>query len=206
MWTGGRLGILGFGQLFYANDRAGQPGGEETTGNFVGPGAGLELDIGARLSHRYTPFLLFEHGFMGQGHRFAGTDARSSSDLLGLGFRLLAGDVNSVAFASELSVAQRVITVRNGGETYKMKGLELFRLGLGAEIRLSKLFTLTPMASIGGGTLTETEGNITYGAEGSKDGLRQPTFKNGENIEGTHQRSYVVLGLGCGAYFDVFGK
>ena len=59
----------------------------ETTGNFLGNGVAPQIDVGARISYRYIPYLFWEHGFMGQGHRFDGSQARSSTDFYGIGFR-----------------------------------------------------------------------------------------------------------------------
>ncbi len=199
LWTGARLGIIGFGNSFFDNEQ-GQP---ETTGNFVRNGLAAEIDVGARLGKRYTPYVFLEHGFMGKGHRFEGTTATASSDLYGIGFRYTAGDVDSAGFLSELSVGVRTITVSNGSETYKMSGLEIFRLGLGAEIRISTLFVISPMAQLSGGTMTDTKGSITY-APNQGDALTHPTFQNDQQI--IAQRGYLILGLGCGAHFDFFGK
>lgn len=199
LWTGARLGIIGFGNSFYDNEQ-GQP---ETTGNFLKNGLAAEVDVGARLGKRYTPYVFLEHGFMGKGHRFEGTGATASSDLYGIGFRYTAGDVDSAGFLSELSVGVRTITISNGAETYKMSGLEIFRLGLGAEIRISTLFVISPMAQLSGGTMTDTSGSVTF-APNQGDGLVHPTYQNGQLINA--QRGYLIVGLGCGAHFDFFGK
>ncbi len=202
LWVGGRLGVLGFGGAFYQNEF----NEGETTGNFVRNGLSLGVDVGARLGKRYLPYVFLEHGFMGQGHRFEGSDATSSSDLLGLGFRYTAGDVDSVGFLTDISVGMRTITVKGGGSTYKMSSLEIFRLGLGAEIRISTLFVLSPMATLSGGAMSDTESNshIAFSAEGSRDGITHPTYENGKQI--SNQRGYIAVGLQCGAHFDVFGK
>jgi hypothetical protein len=84
-----------------------------------------------------------------------------------------------------------------------MSGLEIFRLGLGAEIRISTLFVISPMAQLSGGTMTDTSGSVTY-APNQGDGLTHPTYQNGQVINA--QRGYLILGLGCGAHFDFFGK
>ncbi|WP_394845574.1 hypothetical protein LZC95_52160 [Pendulispora brunnea] len=211
-YAGASLRALGFGGYFYTNEL----GREETTGNFLGPGPAVEVDLGARLGKHYIPFLFWEHGFMRQGHRFDGTDATSSSDLIGLGFRYAAGNVDRASFLSELSIGLRTVTVKNGNETFKMSTWELFRLGLGAEIRFSKLFTISPMAHISSGAMNDSDGSVTFSADGSRDyaaaaasdpNIRapfHPTFVNGQNIQSG--RSYVVVGIGCGAHFDIFGK
>jgi hypothetical protein len=84
-----------------------------------------------------------------------------------------------------------------------MQAYELFRLGLGAEIRFSTLFTISPMAWISGGTMSDTSGNVPF-APGQGDGLTQPTYTNGQSIN--DERAYLVMGVGCGAHFDFFGK
>jgi hypothetical protein len=200
LWVGPRLSYMGFGFSFFENG-AGEP---ETTGNFLGNGLAPQIDLGARISYRYVPYLFYEHGFMGQGHRFEGSNAKSSTDFYGIGFRYVSGDVDSVAFLTDISIGKRVIRVSDGGDTYTMSGLEIFKLGLGAEIRLATLFTIEPLLSISGGSLTDTEGNVKYSPEGSKDGRTGPDFHDGQVIK--RNTTYVVLSLGVGVHFDIFGK
>lgn len=201
LWTGARLSFVGFGFSFFDNE-TGQP---ETTGNFVGNGLAPQLDLGARISYRYIPYVFWEHGFMADGHRFEGTDARTATDFYGIGFRYVSGDVDNVAFISDLSIGKRVISVSNGASSYSMSGLEFFRLGLGAEIRLATLFSLSPLASISTGALNDTDGSIPFAcAPSCPDGVQGPTYTNGKVI--ANSRGYVVLSIGVGFHFDVFGK
>jgi hypothetical protein len=205
LYAGASLRYMGFGGYFYQNqDLPTSPGEGETTGNFAGNGPAIELDVGARLAKRYIPFLLFEHGFMAQGHRFTGSDATTSSDLLGVGLRMVSGDVDSAGFLGEISVGVRSITVKGNGQEYKMSALEIFRLGLGAEIRLATLFSLSPMAHISGGVMNDTDGTIAFSPDGSRDGRTAPTYTQGQNIQ--NQRGYVMVAIGCGGHFDIFGK
>lgn len=195
LWVGPRLSYMGFGFNWYRN----ADGTNETTGNLVGNGMAPELDIGARISHRYMPYVFIEHGFMLAGHRFDGdSGASASTDFYGIGFRFLSGDVDSVAFLSDIAIGKRVITLKNGSGTYEMSGLEIFRLGLGAEIRAMTLFTIEPVLSISGGSLNDTEGSITF-----VDGTTPP-YQKGKTIDDS--RPYVMLSLGVGVHFDVFGK
>ncbi len=200
LWVGPRLSYMGFGFSFYRNAN----GTSETTGMLVGNGVAPEIDIGVRFAHRYAAFVFYEHGFLLAGHRFDGqTGASASTDFYGVGFRFLSGDVDSVAFASDISIGKRVVTVKNGSETYTMSGLEIFRLGLGAEIRVTTLFTIDPVLSISGGTLNDTEGTVTF-APNQGDGSTSPPFKNGQTLDDA--RPYVMLSLGVGVHFDIFGK
>ena len=83
-----------------------------------------------------------------------------------------------------------------------MSSIEIFRLGLGAEIRLTTLFTISPMATLSGGSMTDTEGHVTFSSGDVR--IREPAYQNGKQIES--ERRYIVVGIGCGGHFDVFGK
>lgn len=199
LWAGARLSYMGFGGSWYRN----ADGNKETTGNLVGNGLAPGFDLGARISYRYIPYAFFEHGFLGAGHRFADlSDTSASTDFYGIGFRFLSGDVDSVAFCSDIAIGQRTVTVRNGSESYSMSGLEFFRLGLGAEIRLATLFTIEPMVGISTGALEDTSGSVTF-APNQGDGATRPRFVGGKSID---ESRYVMVSLGVGVHFDVFGK
>lgn len=203
LWAGARVSAVAFGFSFYENER----GDPETTGNYLKNGIAPQIDIGARIAYRYVPYLFYEHGFYGQGHRFEGTDAHSTTDFYGVGFRYLSGDVDSVAFLTDLSIGKRVIRVSNGAQEYEMSGLEFFRLGLGAEIRVKTLFALTPLLSISSGALNDSDGYVDFACVSKgpcHDGLSHPTYVNGRVID--NSRAYVVLSLGIGIHFDIFGK
>ena len=118
------------------------------------------------------------------------------------------GDVDEVAFLTDLSIGKRVVTVSNGSQTYSMSGIEFFRLGLGAEIRVATLLSLSPLASISSGALQESEGDIAFNcAPSCIEGINGPTYAastRGSTI--ATSRAYVVLSIGLGVHFDVFGK
>ena len=206
LWTGARLGYMGFGGAYYGGYNT--PSGNEfteTTGNLVTPGPSLQLDVGVRLGRRYIPFVFWEHDFLRPGRRFAGDSASAYSEFYGIGFRYTAGDVNSVGFLSDLSIGYRTVSVTDSGMTYQMTAFELFRLGLGAEIRLTTLFVLSPLLSISTGYMTDTQGSVNFSSQGSAiDGVKTPPYTNGTQI--SDQRGYVTISLTCGAHFDLFGK
>jgi hypothetical protein len=199
LYTGVNLGVIGYGGSFFTNSG----GNPETTGNLVKNGLSFEIDAGARLGYRYIPYVMWEHAFLGAGHRFDGTSTNASSDFVGIGFRLLSFDVDNVAFLSDLAVGFRSVNVSNDTENFKMTSIEIGRLGLGAEIRLSTLFTLSPIARISFGQMTDSTGGITYAAN-QADKQTGVSFAGGQiNYS---PREYFVFGLGCGAQFDFFGK
>jgi hypothetical protein len=205
LWTGLRFGYLGFGGGFYGVD-VGDPSGQshtETTGNLVSPGATMQLDVGVRLGKRYVLFGFYEHSFLHPGHRFEGNqNASAYAELYGGGFRYTGGDVDSVGFLTELSIGERTVAVSDGSSTYKLQALEFFKLGLGAEIRLSTLFVLSPLASISTGAMTDTSGSV--GFSNTLNGSNAPRYQNGASID--DQRGYVMVSLTLGGHFDVFGK
>lgn len=200
LWAGGRVGLIGFDDDFYENDR----NNPETTGNFVKTGLSLEADVGVRLARRYIPYVGFELGLHPAGHRFDGESAQAYSTFVGIGFRSVWIDfAESAGFLTDLSFGLRTVGVSSGGQVYKMTSLELFRLGLGVELRMSPIFTLSPMLTLSGGAMNDSSGSVNYGP-GQGDGLTHPTYQNGAPIDS--QRGYIVVGLGCGGHFDLFAK
>jgi hypothetical protein len=211
LWVGGRAGLLAYSGGLYVNNQ--ETGAIETTGNFIRPGLGLELDVGARLAKRYIPYLALELDVAGAGHRFD-SSTTASTLFLGVGFRYLMGDVDTVAFASDLSLGIRKFQVANASGTWTASGLEIFRLGLGAEIRVNNRFAVSPMVTLSGGTLTDTSGNISFapnqGDGQSGPGTILPTgtflpFAQNQNIPSGGQTSYYAVVVGCGGHVDFFG-
>jgi hypothetical protein len=176
---------------------------EETTGNFVRPGLAAQVDVGARLAYRYIPYVTFEQGFVGAGRRFDGTSTSASTYFGGLGFRYLAGDVHSVSFAGDISLGFREIQLSSGQQTWRAWDWELIRLGFGADIRLNRHVTLTPMLTLSGGTFTDASGNIPF-APNQSDGLTGPAYTG--RIPSAWRQSYSVFVIGCSAHVDLFGK
>lgn len=196
LYLGGRLGVLLYGGGMYQD----QNGNVTKTSAYVGNGLALEADVGARISRRYIPYLALELGLVGPGSAFQGANASAGTSFLGIGFRFLAGDVNSVSFASDLSFGFRRFQVTNGS-TWSASAFEFLRLGLGAEIRLTSAFTLSPMVTLSGGTLTDTSGTANFGpGQGAP-----PSFVNSGQIPSWAQTGYLAIVLGCGAHFDLFG-
>lgn len=199
LWAGPRVSFTGFGFTWYRF----ADGSNETTGDLVRNGVGTELDLGVRVARRFIPYVFYEHSFLGAGRRFDGDDSASaSSDYYGLGFRFLSGDVDFLSFCTDLSIGKRVVSVRNGTGTFSMSGLEVFRLGLGAEVRPSTRFTVEPMFAISGGTLDDTSGSITWADRG--DGKVSPPYQHGDPLASS--RPYVMFSFGLGAHVDLFGQ
>jgi hypothetical protein len=207
LWLGARAGLIVYSGGLYVNDPLPPPGssGVETTADFVRPGLALQADAGARIAWRFIPYLTLELGLVGAGRRFDGTPTTASTSFAGLGFRYLAGDVNSVSFASDISVGVRKFQVSNASGTWSASAVEFLRIGFGAEIRLTSHATLSPMLTLSSGTLTDTSGSIAF-APNQPDMQTQPLFTGSGGIPPWAQQSYFVIVLGCGVHFDLFGK
>jgi hypothetical protein len=203
LWLGGRLGFLAYGGGLYVNDT--NTGAVETTGNFIRPGAAAELDIGARLAGHYIPYFGVELGLAGHGRRFDSTDVRTGTTFAGVGFRYVAGDINTVAFVSDLSFGIRWFNASGSSGSWTAWGIELFRIGLGAEIRITNYFTVSPLLTVAGGSLSDTSGNVSF-APNQPDGETGPPFTGNGSIPSYAQTSYYTVVLGCGAHFDLFGR
>jgi hypothetical protein len=204
LWLGGRLGLLLYGGSMYFNP---QTGNDEKMGAFVTNGLALEADVGARIARRYIPYLALELGLVGPGSRFqgGGTSASAGTSFLGVGFRFLAGNVNSVSFASDLSFGFRKFQVSNGGSTWTAQAFEFLRLGLGADIRFNDYFTISPMVTLSGGTLTDTSGSVGFAPNQSDAQTGTPSQVSNGQIPSSWQTNYWAIVLGCGAHFDLFG-
>ena len=196
LWTGARASWLAFGYRVWET-----PGGAaETTGQWLKDGVAPQLDIGARLARRYVPYLFWEHGFVQNGHHFADTSATTSTNFFGGGVRYLAGDVDGLSPLLDLSVGKRSIRVSNAGQTFTMSGVEFFRIGLGAEQRLTSHMTVSALVSFSTGSMSETDGDITL-VHGT---TTSPAYANGKRID--RQRVYATFTIGAALHFDLFGK
>jgi len=202
LWLGGRLGILAYGGGMYAD----QTGNTETTGNFVTNGLALEVDVGARVVRHFIPYVGVELGLVGPGHRFDQTSAKAGTSFAGIGVRMLAGDVDSVSFVSDISFGIRQIQVSNGGSTWSASSFEILRLGLGADIRISSRFTISPLLTLSGGKLTDTNGSVGFAPNQGDGATGTPDAVNHGQIPAADQTSYEAVVIGCGAHFDLFGR
>jgi hypothetical protein len=198
LWLGGRLGLLLYGGGIFQDPGTGDV---TKTSAIVTDGLALEADVGARISRRYIPYLAVELGLVGPGSSFQGANASAGTSFVGVGFRFLAGDVNSVSFASDLSFGFRQFQVTNGS-TWSARAFEFLRLGLGADIRLTNYFTLSPMITLSGGTFTDTSGTLNYGPNAGP----APDYVNHGQIPGNAQANYFSIVLGCGAHFDLLAS
>jgi hypothetical protein len=131
--------------------------------DYATSGPMFELDAGARLSRNYMVFALWEHAQLGGGKgdpdsAIAGKATHGDTDFWGVGIRATS-DPDHVGFVTELAVGYRRArsTWDDGTELQLTDAPFEARLGLGADIRLNRYVTLSPMFTLGVGSFGKVE-------------------------------------------------
>jgi hypothetical protein len=167
-WLGARAGwFVPFGSAYYrcTPNSFNECNYEAVDWNdFTSSGPMFELDVGARLGRNYNLFLLWEHAALGGGDDESFEESRgglesASTDYFGLGLRV-SSDPNKVGFLTEINLGARRFRAKyeDGSELQFTEDVPLeLRLGLGADIRLSPLFSLSPMITLGIGRFDTIE-------------------------------------------------
>lgn len=162
LWLGARLGwFIPFGNLWAEGDANGQLVDEVKWSQFASAGPMFELDAGARLGRYYTLFLLWERAQLGAGDEkiaALGTQERGETDYYALGLRF-SSNPDKVGFLTEINLGyRRFRSIWDSGAELRMTEAPLeFRLGLGADIRISRLFSLSPLVTLGAGSFGSAE-------------------------------------------------
>jgi hypothetical protein len=199
LWAGARLGwFVPFGGVFAQGVASGTYLERQSVPwrDFVASGPLLELHLGARIARSYNVFLLWERAQPGQGKRSVYGDPDSSeTDFWGLGLRA-SSDANKVGFLTEVALGyRRARTEFSDGSALELTdGVLEARIGLGADIRLSPLFTLSPTATLGVGSFGDVE---WVSSDGVATDLIGP-------FDDHDAHGWFTLGLG--AHFDLFGR
>jgi hypothetical protein len=129
--------------------------------DFAASGPLLELNVGVRLARSYTVFALWERAQLRSGSVNDGPDGEQDggdSDFWAIGLRATS-DPNHIGFLTEVAIGyRRARTLFENGAEYQYTEAPLeARLGLGAEFRLNRMITLSPMATIGVGGFGERQ-------------------------------------------------
>ena len=174
----------------------------------------VEVDLGARIARHYNVYLGWEHAQLGGGATNVvwpidedtvldvPSTTKASTDFLGVGLRF-STDPDHVGLIADLALGfRRMVAEWDAGEvpdggptrlTMSQAPLE-FRFGLGADIRLSPLLSLSPMATIGSGIFRDVEYELTDGSKESALG------------DGDEQMSHGWVTVQLGGHFDIGGR
>lgn len=175
LWAGARVSWLApFGSLWLDtfDTRTGLYYRRRLFEDYASSGPAIEFDVGARLARRYTVFALMEHAFLGRGsldENAFGGQSRGRMSLYGAGLRF-STDATSLGFLLELGLGYREFRAAwNDGTELSFTGGWLdARVGVGADIRVNKYFSLSPMLMFGGGTFGKARWS---GPGGNRDAL-----------------------------------
>lgn len=183
-WLGARIGmIVPFGKLSY-DDPYGYTGPD--WGEYARPGSSFELDAGGRFARRYVVYAFWERGSLGKGRR--DSEARARTDLFGAGFRWTSHP-DETGLVLDVGLGFRSFRA-DLGDDLALKAISPIevRIGIGADIRLGKTFTLSPMMQISNGVFTDVEIETSQGA--SQSLVR-------------YQAPHGTFGLAIGGHFDL---
>ncbi|MGC4089530.1 MAG: hypothetical protein QM756_16890 [Polyangiaceae bacterium] len=187
LWLGARIGwFVPFGSLYARGYPLGN-GYVERQGvdirDYMGSAPLFELDLGLRLSRNYNLFGFWERAALSPGNKstdnFVGTSEQEtgSTDFWGAGVRA-SSDTDRIGFLTELAIGYRRARMvwADGGAIEATHAFPEARFSVGADIRLTPTFSLSPMASFGIGGFGEVgyvnpQGERTnlIGANGSSD-------------------------------------
>ncbi len=131
------------------------------THDYVAQGPALEMDLGARLSRYYNFYGLWEHSWLGAGSAASadrGQPQHGDTDFFALGLRV-STDPDDLGFMLDIAVGSRRMRARwaDGTELQMTDAPFETRMGIGADVRLSDHWSLTPMLSLGLGSFGKAE-------------------------------------------------
>jgi hypothetical protein len=166
LWLGVRTGwFVPFGDLwgYCASDAYGNCVRVNATSwnQYSGSGPMLELNLGARLARHYDVFGLWERASLSHGEGFNeayGGQRTGDTDFWALGVRV-SSDPDDLGLLVEFALGYRRARAlwRNGFELRLTDAPLEARIGLGVDIRLSRIVALSPMATFGFGRFGSAE-------------------------------------------------
>jgi len=147
------------------------PGGVTSVpwSDYSSSGPMFELNAGARVSRYYSVFALWERAWLGAGSgdsrssTLPGTSDHGDTDFWGVGVRA-STNPDQLGLITELALGYRRAraTFDNGNEIQFTNAPFETRFGLGADFRLSRLVTLSSLATLGFGQFGTIE-SVSHG-------------------------------------------
>jgi hypothetical protein len=167
LWVGVRTGwFWPFGSLYAQGVPVGGDYWERHSVDirtYATSGPLLELDAGVRLARNYGLFGFWQRVWLGAGNGDSaigghGAQQGGDSDFWGAGVRATS-DADAVGFVSEFALGYRRARVEfeDGSAIEATHSFPEVRFSLGADIRISRLLSVAPMASFGIGGFSEVK-------------------------------------------------
>jgi hypothetical protein len=141
--------------------------------DYASSGPMFELDLGARLGRTYNLFLFWEHAGLGDGVEAPAvlpdevpsspTATSASTDYYAVAIRF-SSNPDRVGLMTEFALGWRRFQARwDDGTELRLDAPWEFRLGLGADIRLNRSFSIEPLATVGFGGFDTAEWTLANG-------------------------------------------
>lgn len=206
LWLGARLGwFFPFGNLYAkahpVSDQAGSGYALESVPwrDYASSGPMFELDAGVRLGRSYTVFALWERAQLGTGDAvdtFTGSEqSHADTDFWAIGLRA-SSNPDHLGFITEVAVGyRRARTVFKNDVEYQFTDAPFeARLGLGAELRLNRMTSLSALATVGVGGFGQLE-------RVQPNNSATPISKSYDQSDG-----HAWATINVGAHFDLIGS
>lgn len=153
------------------------------------------MDAGARISRHYTVFALWERSVFRPGSLDAaafGGQKVGLSDLFGAAFRY-SSNPDRIGLLVEIALGYRWFGARweDGTKLTASGSFPDVRLGIGADIRLSRHFSLSPLLTLGSGVFN----NLVWVRGGRELEARNILDENAQ---------YGTFNISVGGHFDVY--
>jgi hypothetical protein len=193
LWLGVRAGLMiPFGSLW--TDGFNGYYRQRTFHDYASPGPMFEVDLGARLGRHYNVFAMWEHGALGTGSlddKSFGGQQWGATNMYGIAVRF-STDPSTIGFLMEIGIGYRDFRAywNDGTKLSLTDGWLDAHVGIGADFRVSRSLSLSPMIVLGGGSFDTAHWS---GPHGSSNALT-PLDQGGE---------YGVLSFQLGAHVDV---
>jgi len=199
LWLGARVGwFIPFGDAWARTNR------NQVTGvpwnDYASSGPMFELNLGVRLSRNYAVFAFWERADLGPGKgdskslTLSGKADHGDTDFWGVGVRA-SSDPDHIGFVTELAIGyRRARSIFENGDQIQFTDAPFeTRIGIGADLRLNRVLTLSPMATIGLGSFGTIE-TVSNGL------IRNATMPSDQ----TDAHAWATFTLG--GHFDIFGS
>jgi hypothetical protein len=195
---GARVGwFIPFGNAWARRTPAGVSG--VAWSDYTASGPMLELNAGARLSRYYSVFALWERAWLGSGQgdpqstTLTGKADHGDTDFWGVGVRA-STNPDQLGFVTELAIGYRRAHAKfdNGDEIQFTNAPFETRIGIGADFRLSRLVTISSLATIG------------FGQFGTIESVSKGEIRDETHFAQADAHSWATFTVG--GHFDLFGS
>jgi hypothetical protein len=165
---------------------------------YAASGSMFEVDVGARIGRNYNLFLLWERAQLGEGELeedLHGGQEGADTDFWALGLRA-SSRPDKIGFLTEIALGYRRMRAvwADGSELQFTNAPFEARIGLGADIRLSRWVSLSPLLTLGVGAFGDVE-------RVNPDGTRQD-----ETGQLDERAGHGWFTLQLGGHFDIAGS